>query len=134
MKIYKLTTNTGDWNGIHTEYVLAESKEEAIAKNEWYRTAPPERYDHWIGEIDGNRLLQYLLSCNDPDRNEYTMDIIIRKKSDARAWIHWTDDYKDYVTCPCCEYGSEGEVLLADKTPFCPICGADLRRGDSNDK
>lgn len=42
-------------------------------------------------------------------------------------WIHWTDDYKDYVTCSCCEYGEEGEVLLSDKTPFCPICGADMR-------
>ena len=45
-------------------------------------------------------------------------------------WIHWTDDYKDYVTCSCCEYGEEGEVLLSDKTPFCPICGADMR-GDA---
>ena len=26
-------------------------------------------------------------------------------------WIHWTDDYKDYVTCSCCGYGEEGEVL-----------------------
>ena len=42
-------------------------------------------------------------------------------------WIHWTDDYKDYVTCSCCGYGEEGEVLLSDKTPFCPICGADMR-------
>ena len=42
-------------------------------------------------------------------------------------WIHWTDDYKDYVTCSCCGYGEEGEVLLNDKTPFCSICGADMR-------
>lgn len=42
-------------------------------------------------------------------------------------WIRWTDDYKDYVTCSCCEYGEEGEVLLEDKTPFCPYCGADMR-------
>lgn len=42
-------------------------------------------------------------------------------------WIHWTDDYKDYVTCSCCGYGEEGEVLLSDKTPFCPICGAEMR-------
>ena len=45
-------------------------------------------------------------------------------------WVHWTDDYKDYVTCSCCGYGEEGEVLLSDKTPFCPICGADMR-GDT---
>ena len=48
-------------------------------------------------------------------------------------WIHWTDDYKDYVTCSCCEYGEEGEVLLSDKTPFCPICGADMREGEDEE-
>ena len=47
-------------------------------------------------------------------------------------WIHWTDDYKDYVTCSCCEYGEEGEVLLSDKTPVCPICGADMRESEVN--
>lgn len=47
-------------------------------------------------------------------------------------WIEWTDDYKDYVTCPSCGYGEEGEVLLKDKTPFCPICGEDLR-GEQNE-
>lgn len=46
-------------------------------------------------------------------------------------WIHWTDDYKDYVTCSCCGYGEEGEVLLSDKTPFCPICGTDTRGENS---
>lgn len=45
-------------------------------------------------------------------------------------WIHWTDDYKDYVTCSCCGYGEEGEVLLSDKTPFCPICGADMKESE----
>jgi hypothetical protein len=48
-------------------------------------------------------------------------------------WIHWTDDYKDYVTCSCCEYGEEGEVLLSDKTPFCPICGADMRESENKE-
>lgn len=48
-------------------------------------------------------------------------------------WIHWTDDYKDYVTCSCCEYGEEGEVLLSDKTPFCPICGTDMRENEESE-
>lgn len=41
-------------------------------------------------------------------------------------WIHWTDDYKDYCTCSECGYGEEGEVLLKDKTPYCPYCGAEM--------
>lgn len=41
-------------------------------------------------------------------------------------WIHWTDDYKDYCTCSNCLYGEEGEVLLSDKTPYCPVCGAEM--------
>lgn len=41
-------------------------------------------------------------------------------------WIYWTDDYKDYCTCSECGYGEEGEVLLKDKTPYCPYCGAEM--------
>lgn len=61
----------------------------------------------------------------------YNMAIkALEKQQNTKGnWIHWTDDYKDYVTCSCCEYGEEGEVLLSDKTPFCPICGADMREG-----
>lgn len=44
-------------------------------------------------------------------------------------WIHWTDDYKDYCTCSECDYGEEGEVLLKDKTPYCPVCGAEMSGG-----
>ena len=39
-------------------------------------------------------------------------------------WIHFTDDIKDYARCSCCGYGDEGEVLLSDITPYCPVCGA----------
>ena len=42
-------------------------------------------------------------------------------------WIPWTDDYKDYCTCSNCGYGEEGEILLANKTPFCSACGSDNR-------
>ena len=51
----------------------------------------------------------------------------VKPQRPSKNWIEWTDDYKDYVTCPSCGYGEEGEVLLKDKTPFCPICGEDLR-------
>ena len=51
----------------------------------------------------------------------------VKPQRPSKKWIHWTDDHKDYVTCPSCGYGEEGEVLLKDKTPFCPICGEDLR-------
>lgn len=47
-------------------------------------------------------------------------------------WIHFTDDFKDYAACSCCGYGEEGEVLLEDKTPFCPVCGADMREGETD--
>lgn len=48
-------------------------------------------------------------------------------------WIHFTDDFKDYAACSCCGYGEEGEVLLEDKTPFCPVCGADMREAEDED-
>ena len=46
--------------------------------------------------------------------------------SNPRGWNLWTDDYSDYVACPVCGYGEEGEVKLADATPFCPMCGEKL--------
>lgn len=48
-------------------------------------------------------------------------------------WIYWTDDYKDYCTCSECGYGEEGEVLLKDKTPYCPYCGAKLSGGGEDE-
>lgn len=56
--------------------------------------------------------------------------IILRGSRPKGKWIHWTDDYKDYCTCSECGYGEEGEVLLKDKTPYCPNCGADMRGGE----
>lgn len=56
----------------------------------------------------------------------------VKPQRPSKNWIEWTDDYKDYVTCPSCGYGEEGEVPLKDKTPFCPICGEDLR-GEQNE-
>ena len=46
--------------------------------------------------------------------------------SNPLRWHLWTDDYSDYVACPVCGYGEEGEVKLADATPFCPMCGEHL--------
>lgn len=41
-------------------------------------------------------------------------------------WIQWTDDRKDYCSCSECGYGEEGEVILGNETPYCPICGAKM--------
>ena len=49
-------------------------------------------------------------------------------------WVHWTDDRKDYCSCSECGYGDEGEVLLDNRTPFCPVCGtkmAGFREGNN---
>ena len=37
MKIYKYTANNGDWNGFHTHFIVAESKEE-IENTDLYKT------------------------------------------------------------------------------------------------
>lgn len=41
-------------------------------------------------------------------------------------WIHRNDDYTDWLECPSCGYGSEGEVKYGEGTPFCPHCGERL--------
>lgn len=42
-------------------------------------------------------------------------------------WIHRNDDSNDWLECPNCGYGSEGEVKYGEGTPFCPNCGERLR-------
>jgi rubrerythrin len=76
-----------------------------------------EEYQDLINKLDGH--------------DQVLRELYRRRKG---KWNHWTDDYKDYVTCSECEYGAEGEVFLSDKTPFCPICGADMRESDTDDK
>lgn len=44
-----------------------------------------------------------------------------------KGWIKRNDDRFDWLECSVCGYGSDGEVTRA--TPFCPICGADMRGG-----
>lgn len=46
-----------------------------------------------------------------------------------KGWIKRNDDRFDWLECSVCGYGSDGEVTRA--TPFCPICGADMRGGAS---
>lgn len=60
------------------------------------------------------------------------LDLAIKALEEQKVgkWIHWTDDYKDYATCSCCAYGEEGEVLLKDRTPYCPVCGARMEADD----
>ena len=60
-------------------------------------------------------------------------DAVLEKINDRYGVLEWdtfTDDYNDYCICPNCGYGEEGEILLQDKTPFCPMCGANLSRGE----
>lgn len=65
---------------------------------------------------------------NDHDNDCCWDDVLawIEAQPKVGRWIHWTDDRKDYVSCSCCAYGDEGEVLLRDITPYCPICGCKM--------
>lgn len=46
----------------------------------------------------------------------------------SSLWIHRNDDFYNWLECPKCGYGEEGEVKYGEGTTFCPYCGADLRR------
>ena len=98
--------------------------EDCISREDAIDTAI-EAVDEWDGGCNTNRATMiYKAIKNLPS---------VTPSRSRGKWIHWTDDYKDYVTCSCCEYGEEGEVLLSDKTPFCPICGADMREGEDEE-
>ncbi len=98
--------------------------EDCISREDAIDTAI-EAVDEWDGGCNTNRATMiYKAIKNLPS---------VTPSRSRGKWIHWTDDYKDYVTCSCCEYGEEGEVLLSDKTPFCPICGVDMREGEDEE-
>lgn len=42
-------------------------------------------------------------------------------------WIHEIEGEFEWLVCSCCDYGKEGEVGYPSETPFCPMCGADMR-------
>ena len=44
-------------------------------------------------------------------------------------WIHWTDDFRDYVKCSNCGFGDEGEIYLGDEPVICPCCEAKMKGG-----
>lgn len=45
---------------------------------------------------------------------------------ESKHWIHRNDDYNDWLECPSCGYGDEGEVKYGEGTPYCPYCGERL--------
>ena len=71
--------------------------------------------------------LSVLWSNTDSEDSKSALDIaigaVMGMEQKKGKWIHWTDDYKDYCTCSTCAYGEEGEVLLKNATPHCPMCG-----------
>lgn len=48
------------------------------------------------------------------------------KKEQPKQWIHKNDDYCDWLECPNCGYGDEGEVKFGEGTLYCPCCGQNL--------
>ncbi len=50
----------------------------------------------------------------------------VKPTAQKGRWVHHNDDHFDWLECPFCGYGDEGEVVYGNETPFCPMCGADL--------
>ena len=64
----------------------------------------------------------------DPDSTQNHIQRLgeLEDRDEEKTWVHWTDDRKDYVKCPVCDYGEEGEILLKEAPGFCPSCGQRL--------
>jgi hypothetical protein len=56
----------------------------------------------------------------------YKPSVAIPNKTEPKHWIHRNDDYNDWLECPSCGYGSEGEVKYGKGTPYCQYCGERL--------
>ena len=55
---------------------------------------------------------------------------IMKSRDEPKKWIHRNDDHFDWLECPCCGYGDEGEVNIErlEDAPsiYCPQCGQRL--------
>lgn len=79
LKVYKMSTNDGCWNGLITDFVIANSKDEAIKKNQFYKDRRDSGCDHWIEEMTGQELISYLLHYRD-DCSKYNIELTITEK------------------------------------------------------
>lgn len=78
----------------------------------------------------GNTYLDLCCDCAREFDRWWNQEEIYPLQRPKGKWIHWTNDCKDYCECPERGYGSEGEVLLSERTSYCPHCGADMRGGE----
>lgn len=75
-----------------------------------------------------------ILECNFSCAKEELIDnaakTIVKLRGIPRKWIHKNDDHFDWLECPCCGYGDEGEVTIErlEDAPsiYCPVCGQRL--------
>lgn len=82
LKLYELWTNTGDWNGVTTEYVVAESKEEAEKKCDFYqRFKENHRGDAFCKEVPAEDVLWNLLHDRE-EAQKYKVTFTIEKKEE----------------------------------------------------
>ena len=79
LKVYQMTTNDGGWNGRITDFVIANSKEEAIEKNQFYKDRRDLGCDHCIKEMTGQELISYLLGYHN-DCSKYNIELTITEK------------------------------------------------------
>ena len=85
------------------------------------------QFGHHIFIEDTNRQESICLSGITPEEK----DKLLEEIRPTGEWILWTDDRKDYIKCPFCGYGDEGEIKADEGTPFCPQCGAYLQNYNS---
>lgn len=82
LKLYELWTNTGDWDGIVTEYVIAESKEEAEKKSDYYqRFKARHKHDYFCEEVPTEDILWCLLRDRE-EAQKYKVTFTIEKKEE----------------------------------------------------
>jgi len=82
--------------------------------------------------FEGN--VRAILECNFAGMKDELIDIATRRivelKETPAKWIHRNDDHFDWLECPGCGYGDEGEVIIKrlEDAPsiYCPCCGQRL--------
>lgn len=73
------------------------------------------------------------LNCKSDNRCGFIQELSDFQLADVkpivrREWLHRWDESIVWLECSNCGFGSDGEVRMDEDTPFCPMCGCDMRK------
>lgn len=79
MKLFNIWTNDGNWGGVYSTFVIADSKESALEKDSYVKSRIADGCDYFISEVSAEKLTHYLLK-DSQEEQKYIINFTIEEK------------------------------------------------------